>query len=93
MKLVENKALIASESGERFAFALEREPERVFELPLVQDLPARQVQKLAGAQDDGTVMFDLLDALAPDLLDVATQRELAAILDAWSEASQVTPGE
>lgn len=95
MKLVENKAVIASNKGEVFRFALEGHEEEVFELPMIQDLPARQVQKLSEAGDaQGTKeLFDLLDSLAPGLLDVATQREVGEILSAWSDASQVSLGE
>lgn len=94
MKLVENKAIIAADKKEAFRFALEGNEDEVFELPMIQDLPARQVQKLSEADDKGAKeLFDLLDALAPGLLDVATQREVGEILSAWSDASQVTLGE
>lgn len=95
MKLVENKSLIAANKGEAFRFALEGNEAQVFELPMIQDLPARQVQKLSEAGDAKGMkeLFDLLDALAPGLLDVATQREVGEILSAWSDASQVELGE
>lgn len=95
MKLVENKAIIAADKKEAFRFAIEGNEDTVFELPMIQDLPARQVQKLSDAGDDrgAKELFDLLDALAPGLLDVATQREVGEILSAWSDASQVSLGE
>jgi hypothetical protein len=95
MKLVENKAIISADKKEAFRFALEGDEDKVFELPMIQDLPARQVQKLSEAGDDkGTKeLFDLLDTLTPGLLDVATQREVGEILSAWSDASQVSLGE
>lgn len=95
MKLVENKQVIAADKGEQFAFAIEGNEEQVWTLPLIQDLPARQVQKLSGVGDGSGVeeLFDVLDALAPGLLDVATQREVGEILSAWSDASQVDAGE
>ncbi len=89
--------MIATEDGNRFEFALERDPEQTYVLPLIQDLPVKQVRKLShAADDDGAgvdVVFDVLDDLVPDFMDIATQREVSLVMEAWSEASQVTPGE
>lgn len=96
MRTAQNKArrVIASTPGQ-FEFALERDEETTYVLPLIQDLPAKQVRRLAGAKDDAGIdmMFDLFDELAPGLTDVATQRDLALIMEAWSEASNATVGE
>ena len=96
MKIVQDKArkVISSTPGQ-FEFALERDEGTTYVLPLIQDLPAKQVRRLAGAKDDAGVdmMFDLFDELAPGLTDVATQRDLALIMEAWSEASNATVGE
>lgn len=96
MRTAQNKArrVIASTPGQ-FEFALERDEGTTYVLPLIQDLPAKQVRRLAGAQDtDGVdMMFDLFDELAPGLTDVATQRDLALIMEAWSEVSNATVGE
>ena len=96
MKNVNNKArkVIASNPGQ-FEFALERDEGTTYVLPLIQDLPAKQVRRLAGVKgDDGVdMMFDLFDELAPGLTDVATQRDLALIMEAWSDASNATVGE
>lgn len=96
MRTAQNKArrVIASTPGQ-FEFALERDEGTTYVLPLIQDLPAKQVRRLAGAKDDDGVnmVFDLFDELAPGLTDVATQRDLALIMEAWSEASNATVGE
>lgn len=96
MKQTQNKArkVIASTPGQ-FEFALERDESTTYVLPLIQDLPAKQVRRLAGAKDsDGVdIMFDLFDELAPGLTEVATQRDLSLIMEAWSEASNATLGE
>lgn len=96
MKTVSNKAkkVIGSERGE-FAFALERDADTTYVLPLIQDLPAKQVRALSKAQNEEGIdmMFDLFDELAPGLTDVATQRDLGLIMEAWSEASSATLGE
>jgi len=96
MRTAQNKArkVIASTPGQ-FEFALKRDEGTTYALPLIQDLPAKQVRRLAGAKDDAGVdmMFDLFDELAPGLTDVATQRDLALIMEAWSEASNATMGE
>lgn len=96
MKQVKNKAqkVIAGQPGQ-FEFALERDEGTIYSLPLIQDLPVKQVRKLAKAQDaDGVDMvLDLFDDLTPGLTDVATQRDLGLIMEAWSEASSATLGE
>ena len=95
MKTVSNKARrIGSQAG-TFEFALERDEGTTYVVPLIQDLPAKQVRALSKAQDAEGVdmMFDLFDELAPGLTDVATQRELGLIMEAWSEASNATLGE
>lgn len=96
MKQTQNKArrVIASTPGQ-FEFALERDEGTTYVLPLIQDLPAKQVRRLAGAKDNDGVdmMFNLFDEIAPGLTDVATQRDLALIMEAWSEASNATVGE
>ena len=96
MKTAQNKArrVIASTPGQ-FEFALERDEDTTYVLPLIQDLPAKQVRRLASTKDsDGVdMMFDLFDELAPGLTDVATQRDLVLIMEAWSEASNATVGE
>lgn len=95
MKLVENKArVIAAPRGE-FQFALEHDPETVYTIPLIQDLPAKQVRLLSKSKGDEQVdtIFDLFDVLAPGLTDVATQRDLALIMEAWGEASDISVGE
>lgn len=96
MKQSLNKArkVISSKPG-RFEFALERDEATTYSVPLIQDLPAKQVRRLAGAKDEAGVdmMFDLFDELAPGLTDVATQRDLSLIMEAWSDASNATLGE
>lgn len=95
MKTVKNKAMrIGGQTG-TFSFALERDENTTYEVPLIQDLPAKQVRALSKAQDAEGVdmMFDLFDELAPGLTDVATQRELGLIMEAWSDASNATLGE
>lgn len=96
MRTAQNKArrVIASNPGQ-FEFALERDEGTTYVLPLIQDLPAKQVRRLAGVKDSEEidVVFDLFDELAPGLTDVATQRDLALIMEAWSEASNATLGE
>lgn len=95
MKAVSNKTRrIGGQTG-TFEFALERDEGTTYVVPLIQDLPAKQVRALSKAQDAEGVdmMFDLFDELAPGLTDVATQRELGLIMEAWSEASNATLGE
>lgn len=95
MKTITNKAVhIGGQSG-KFVFALERDPETTYEVPLIQDLPAKQVRSLskAGTSDGVDLLFDLFDELAPGLTDVATQRELSLVMEAWSDASNATLGE
>lgn len=87
---------IADERGDAFRFALERDEDTVYELPLLQDLPARTMSRLAKVGDgdvDVDTILDTLDLLCPGLADVATNRELAGIMEAWSDASAITLGE
>lgn len=101
MKIVENKAAAAAYvinggKGDAFEFALERDPGRTYELPLIQDLPVRQVRKLSHIADSESAVddiFEILDELVPDFMDVATQREVSLVMDAWSEASRISTGE
>ena len=93
MKLVENKAVIAAAPADRFAFYLESHPDQQFEMPLIQDLPARQVQKLSSGEQTTEDVFDMLDGLCPGLVDIASQREISDVLAAWSDASSATLGE
>lgn len=102
MKTAQNKALrmiddtttlIAGDEGS-FRFRLERS-ENEYELPLIQDLPVKQVRALSKADGDEGIdaILDLFDALAPGLTDEATQRDLSLIMEAWTEASNITLGE
>lgn len=101
MKVVENKGatsahIISGTDADAFEFALERDPERVYALPLIQDLPVRQVRKLSHVNDSDAgidEIFDILDELVPGFMDVATQREVSIVMDAWSEASRISTGE
>ena len=92
MKQAQNKMIVSGTPGQ-FDFALERDPETVYSLPLIQDLPAKQVRSLSKAQSDVDIIFDLLDKLAPGLTDTATQRDISLIMEAWSEASNADLGE
>ena len=98
MKIVENKVqsaqVISGGTAPGFAFKLERD-DTEYLLPLIQDLPAKQILKLSSTEGAEGVkaMFDLFDELAPGLTDIATQRELSLIMEAWSDASNMTLGE
>lgn len=100
MKVVENKqakkspAKIGGDEG-TFSFVLERNPDTQYDLPMIQDLPASQVRKLSKAQGEASVdvIFDLFDSLCPGLTDIATQREIGLIMQAWSDASNTSVGE
>ena len=95
MKQAQNKTRIISGTSGTFTFAMERDEGTTYSLPLIQDLPAKQVRALSKAQDENGIdlMFDLFDELAPGLTDVATQRDLGLVMEAWSEASNATLGE
>lgn len=102
MKLVENKVaksttttpLVIASGAENFTFRLERD-DTEYTLPLIQDLPAKAVLKLSKADGEEGIelLIDLFDQLAPGLTDIATQRDLSLIMEAWSEASQMSMGE
>ena len=101
MKNVQNKGLaivgeptvIESQAGE-FRFRLEKS-ETEYVLPLIQDLPIKQVRALSHTDEAGGIdaIFDLFDALTPGLTDEATQRDITLIIEAWTDASNVTLGE
>lgn len=93
MKSVKNKMI--GYSAESFDFALERDPDTVYRIPLIQDLPAKDVRALSKAKDSDSadLIFELFDKIAPGLTDVATQRDITLILEAWSDASNAELGE
>lgn len=98
MKSVKNKTRIVGHGTATFTFALESAPEIVYELPLLQDLPIKQVRALSALADRDAAesidaIIDLFDRFCPGLTDVATQSDAAAIMEAWSEASSISAGE
>ena len=98
MKQVRNKGMSAtqviSQTQDEFRFRLENS-DTEYALPLIQDLPVKRVQALArGGEKVGIdEIIDLFDALVPGFTDTATQRDLAAVMDAWAQASNTTLGE
>lgn len=98
MKQVRNKSMSAaqviSQAKDEFRFRLENS-DTEYTLPLIQDLPVKRVQALAKSGDKVGIdeIIDLFDSLAPGFTDTATQRDLAAVMDAWSNASNATLGE
>ena len=100
MKVVQNKSMnpnlkVIESEQERFNFKLERSDE-TWEVPLIQDLPIKQVRtlsKIADSDDGVDAIIGLFDELAPGLTDIATQRELSLVMEAWSDASNLTMGE
>lgn len=105
MKTVSNKSAAASvkdaakiiaAENDTFTFRLERDLDTDYTLPLLQDLPVKAMRQLAKADGDDIdvdAVLDLFDSLCPGLTDVATQREMALIMEAWSDASNVSLGE
>lgn len=102
MKTVQNKAAgqpalrLIESSQDSFRFKLERSDDE-WEIPLIQDLPIKQVRTLSKiASDDDTgidAIIEMFDAIAPGLTDIATQRELSLVMDAWGDASNISVGE
>lgn len=100
MKVVQNKSMnpdlkVIESEQEQFSFKLERSDE-TWDVPLIQDLPIKQVRslsKVADSEDGLDAIIDLFDALAPGLTDIATQRELSLVMEAWSDASTISLGE
>lgn len=100
MKVVQNKSLnsnlkVIESEQESFSFKLERSDE-TWEVPLIQDLPIKQVRtlsKIADSDDGVDAIIGLFDELAPGLTDIATQRELSLVMEAWSDASNISVGE
>lgn len=100
MKVVQNKSMnpnlkVIESEQERFNFKLERSDE-TWEVPLIQDLPIKQVRtlsKIADSDDGVDAIIGLFDELAPGLTDIATQRELSLVMEAWSDASNISVGE
>ena len=100
MKVVQNKSMnpnlkVITSEQERFNFKLDRS-EETWDVPLIQDLPIKQVRslsKVADSDDGVDAIIDLFDELAPGLTDIATQRELSLVMEAWSDASNISVGE
>lgn len=100
MKVVQNKSMnpnlkVIESEQESFRFKLERSDE-TWDVPLIQDLPIKQVRslsKVADSDDGIDAIIDLFDELAPGLTDIATQRELSLVMEAWSDASNISVGE
>lgn len=91
---------IATHEQATFDFCLDTDREHVYRLPLFQHLPVKAVRELGRRGDNEEdaavkvdIIFDLFDRYAPGLTDEITQADVQAILDAWSEASEVSLGE
>lgn len=89
-------------SGERqaFCFSLASCPDKVWELPLVTDLPLSDYRavSLAAEKGDGgqSMLFatlDLLDKLAPGLSEVLKASDAMEVIGMWAKASGVSMGE
>lgn len=93
---------IKLDNHQDFAFKIEGD-KHLYKLPLMQYLPIKTIRDLGhlSKMEDGAdknidmldFMIDILDRYAPGLTDNITQADMGTIFEAWSDASESTPGE
>lgn len=95
----QNVAVIAAHGG-CYAFKLEGS-DKVWRIPLAGSLPLKKARRLAAMVDSANAseieqldaVIALFDDLCPGLTDEVRSDQLKEIMEGWSAASGIEPGE
>lgn len=83
----------ASIKQNRFQFTMPDDPKRVYDIPLLKYLPPKLAVEASELSEIAFTKL-LFETYMPDAFDQFEDSEqLQAFMAAWSEASNVTPGE